>query len=74
MGYLLAPMWFTHHLWTSIVVAWVAKLLLLRYGGLRTYAAALPFFFGLILGDCVIGGFWALVSLVFGVPTYSVWM
>jgi hypothetical protein len=74
MGYLLAPMWFTHHLWTSILVAWAAKLLLLRYGGLKTYAAALPFFFGLILGDCVIGSFWALVSLIFGVPTYSVWM
>jgi len=74
IGYLLAPMWFTHHLWVSILIAWAAKFLLLRYGGMRTYAAALPFFFGLIIGDCVIGGIWALISLIAQVPTYSVWM
>jgi len=74
MGYLLAPMWFTHHLWSSIFVAWLAKLLLLRYGGMRTYAAALPFFFGLIIGDCVIGSIWTLISIIFEMPTYSVWM
>ena len=74
IAYLLAPMCFNHHLWTSIFVAWVAKLLLLRYGGLRTYAAALPFFFGLIVGDCVIGSIWTLIGIIFGMPTYSVWM
>jgi hypothetical protein len=70
----MAPMWFTHRLWVSVFVAWLVKLLLLRYGGLRTYATALPFFFGLIVGDSVIGSIWALVSLIFRVPTFSVWM
>lgn len=74
MGYVLAPMWFTHHLWMSIFIAWVIKLVLLRYGGLRAYVRALPFFLGLVLGDCVIGSIWALVNLVFNVPTFSVWM
>jgi hypothetical protein len=74
MGYLMAPTWFTHHLWLPVFLAWLAKLLLLRYGGLRTYAAALPFFFGLIIGDCVIGSLWALANLVFGAPTFAVWM
>jgi hypothetical protein len=74
VGYVMAPMWFTHHLWLSVFIAWLTKLLLLRYGGMRTYAATLPFFFGLILGDCAIGSVWALVNLIFQVPTYSVWM
>ncbi len=74
VGYVMAPMWFAHHLWLSVFVAWAAKFLLLRYGGLRAYATALPFFLGLILGDCVIGGIWALADLFTGAPTFSVWM
>ncbi len=74
LGYLMAPLWFTHHLWLPVFIAWVVKLILLRYGGLRTYAAALPFFLGLILGDCVAGSLWALLSLIVEMPTYGVWM
>jgi len=74
MGYVLAPMWFTHHLWMSVFVAWTIKALILRYGGLRTYAKALPFFLGLILGDCAIGSIWALLNLLFGIPSFSVWI
>ncbi len=74
MGYVLAPMWFTHHLWLSVFLAWTIKALILRYGGLRAYARALPLFLGLILGDCVIGSLWALVNLALGIPTYSVWI
>jgi hypothetical protein len=74
MGYVLAPMWFTHHLWMSVFVAWTIKFLLLRYGGLRSYAKALPLFFGLILGDIVIGSIWALLNLLLGIPTFSVWI
>jgi len=74
MGYLMAPLWFAHHLWLPVFIAWLAKLLLLRYGGLRTYAASLPFFLGLILGDCVVGALWTLSNLAFGAPTFTVWM
>jgi hypothetical protein len=74
MGYVLAPMWFTHHLWMSVFVAWTIKALILRYGGLRAYARALPLFLGLILGDCVIGSIWALLNLFFGIPTFSAWI
>jgi hypothetical protein len=74
LGYVLAPMWFTHHLWLSIWLAWLVKLILLRYGGMRSYTKALPFFLGLILGDCVIGGFWAILAPVFHFKTFSVWM
>ncbi len=74
VGYLLAPLWFTHRLWLSVFIAWLAKTLLLRYGGLRAFSAARPLFIGLILGDCVSGAIWTLSNLVFGAPTYDVWM
>jgi len=67
-------MLFTHHLWVSVFVAWTIKELITRYGWLRAYAKALPLFLGLILGDCVIGSIWALLNLLFGIPTFSVWI
>jgi hypothetical protein len=35
----------------AILVTWIVKLVLMRYGGLRAYRTALPFFIGLIVGD-----------------------
>ncbi len=43
--------------WFGIFLAWLIKLLALRYGGIRLYRTLLPFFIGLILGTCVgVGG------------------
>jgi hypothetical protein len=36
--------------------------------------AALPFFLGLIIGDCVNRSVWTLVNPAFGAPTFCVWM
>lgn len=74
VGYVMAPMWFTHHLWISVFVAWAAKLLLLRYGGMRAYVSALPFALGLVLGDCAVGGIWALADAVLPLPALQVWI
>lgn len=42
------------------------KLLIVRYGGMKTYRRLLPFFIGLILGDYVSGALWALFGAVTG--------
>jgi len=36
--------------WFTIFLTWFIKLLILRYGGVRTYEKAKPFFIGLIIG------------------------
>ena len=36
--------------WFSLFLVWVAKLLLLRYGGARAYRAGKPFFYGMGIG------------------------
>jgi hypothetical protein len=59
--------------WLSLFVAWILKAVILRYGGLRAYRAALPFFFGIILGDFFIGGIWTLLGLIFDIPIHSLW-
>jgi len=54
-GYLVAGSFGLFRLWLPIFVSWLVKVLLLRYGGLRAYRTALPFFIGLILGEFVAG-------------------
>jgi len=70
LGYCIGPwlLW----LWFPFFVAWLAKWFLLRYGGLRLYRAALPFFLGLVLGDYTAAGLWALIGVIWNIPTYQI--
>jgi len=52
----------------------VAKRLFLHSGGLWAYVRARPFFFGLILGEFVVGSVWQLMGLVGGFTTYAFWI
>ncbi len=57
-------------LWCPFLVAWLIKVLLIRYGGIKAYRRALPFFLGLVLGDYIISSFWALLGSVLGLQMY----
>jgi hypothetical protein len=50
--------------WLPFLMGWALKSVMLRYGGMRLYRAALPFFLGLILGDYVVPAFWAVYGVV----------
>jgi len=73
VGYAVSGSWSMDQLWMSFFVAWLIKLLLLKYGGVKTYKPAVPFFVGLILGDFIAGGFWNLYGAVMGVSVYHFW-
>ncbi len=60
-------------LWMSVFIAWLVKLLLLKYGGPNLYRPAVPFFIGLVLGDFMMGSFWNLYGTLFGVRVYHFW-
>jgi len=51
--------------WFPLMVSWLAKSIVLRYGGLKMHRKALPFFFGLILGDYMPRSILSIVSLIF---------
>ena len=54
------------YLWFSLLLGWASKALIVRYGGMRGYRLALPFFLGFVLGDCVNALAWVVVGLATG--------
>jgi len=72
VGYALSGNWSTNLLWLSLFIAWFVKLILLRYGGLRLYRRAVPFFLGLIIGEFVMAGFWNIFGIFRDVQTFSI--
>jgi len=73
VAYALAASWSIHLIWMPMLLAMIAKGTVLRYGGLRLYRQALPFFYGLILGETVIGLSWTFVTMIWGTRTYGFW-
>ncbi len=71
LGYAVSGSFSLSTLWMPLLIAWIFKVSLLRYGGLAAYRRALPFFLGLILGDFLIGCGWHLFGWLLGVNTYS---
>ena len=73
LAYAIAPSWGVAQLWLPLLIGSMAKLFILKFGGLRSYRRALPFFLGLILGEITIGSLWTLVGIALGIPTYDFW-
>jgi hypothetical protein len=71
LGYALSSSWAINICWLPLLMAWVFKCATMRFSGLAGYRRTLPFFLGLILGDCVLGSAWALISLLLNIRTYN---
>ena len=70
-GYALGASWGMIHVWTSVLLGWAIKGIVLRYGGLRAYRNAVPFFIGLILGEQIIICLWSILGAVLGIRTLT---
>ena len=46
------------------LIAWISKVVVTRYGGLRLYRATIPLAIGLIVGDLLNSSLWSIVTLV----------
>jgi len=73
LAYAVSGSWEMNLLWMPLLIAWTVKVLLLRYGGIRTYTNALPFFYGLILGQFIPGSLLNIWGIVTRNPTYQFW-
>ena len=63
LGYLTAYSSAMRILWVSFLIGWACNALCMRYGGIVLFKKLQYFFIGLIIGDFLMGGGWALVGL-----------
>jgi len=68
-GYAVSSSWGMNVFWMCLFMSWLIKGVILRFGGLRAHRRVIPFFLGLILGECVARSIWALASVIFSIPT-----
>ena len=62
LGYAIGPIWIIDALWFNMFLAWLIKVLVLKYGGVRLYLKTRPFFMGMILGYFTPAGFYLVVD------------
>lgn len=63
IGFVIANTWGLHQIWFSIFIGWLAKGLIVRYGGAGLYRTIRPLFIGLIFGEAAAMAFWLCISL-----------
>lgn len=66
LGYAFACSYAMEYIWAVVLVTWLIKALVVRYGGLKLYRRSLPLFFGIVLGDAVTQLVWGLVMSALG--------
>jgi hypothetical protein len=63
LGYLTAYSSSMRILWMSFFIGWACNALCMRYGGVTLFKKIQFFFIGLIIGDFLMGGGWAIVGM-----------
>jgi hypothetical protein len=64
VGYLLCTSWYVTSAWLSLFLGWLAKVLILRFGGSKLFNDLKPVFIGLIFGEALATGIWLIITLV----------
>jgi hypothetical protein len=62
IGFILGGSWPLYHLWSCVLIGWIVKRSILKFGGLGMYRRFRFFFLGLIFGEYAMVGFWMVVS------------
>lgn len=73
IGYAISGSWSINLVWLPLFIAWIVKGAIMRYGGVRLYRQAMPFFLGLILGQVIVGSAWHLLGMALDIVPYSFW-
>ncbi len=62
IGFPIGANYMMNGLWFSVFLAWLIKILILRYGGASAYQRVQPFFLGLITGQVLCSGIWLVID------------
>ncbi len=69
LGYALSATWTSQVFWFPILVAWICKASISRYGGMRAYTRVRPFFLGMVLGEFVTAMAWTFIAMLTNAPS-----
>jgi hypothetical protein len=72
VGYAMSNTFTSSNMWTPFLIAWLAKVVVTRAGGMKLYRRGLPFFLGLIAGDFLGGGTTTLAGCLSTINVYPV--
>ena len=67
-GYAVSNSYNMEVLWSPLFFGWLAKTIILRFGGLRLYRKSVPFFLGLIMGHFISRGTWVILGVILNQP------
>ncbi len=73
-GYALAVSYAMEYFWFAFMLSWLAKALILKFGGSSAHSEFTPFFIGLILGDFTAGSIWAIWGPIRGFRNYRIYI
>jgi len=68
LGFALSGSWSMIVFWFPMLIAWLVKGGIVRYGGMSTYLRLRPLFFGLIVGEFSQAVLWATISGLWRTP------
>ena len=71
VGFLMVFSYPMKAIWFSIFLGWLAKVMIVKFGGSELFKAARPVFIGLIIGETSAASFWLVVSLVMNAMGYE---
>lgn len=71
VGYLVSGAQFIGQAWFSLLIGWLAKVLILRFGGARFFQAGRNIFIGMIFGEALAAGVWLLINLILAANGYT---
>ncbi|MFN4242202.1 MAG: DUF6785 family protein [Tepidisphaerales bacterium] len=64
VGFLLFNSYPMRMIWFSVLIGWLCKALVVRFGGIELFRALRPLFLGLIVGEAAAVAFWLATNLV----------
>ncbi len=71
LGYALCGSWTMMVLWFPCLAAWLAKVIVLRWGGVGAYRVARRVALGMVLGECSMAVLWSVPGMIWNLPAPS---
>ena len=62
LGFPIGDTWVMEWVWFSVLLGWLFKSVILKYGGIKFYRTLKPLFLGLILGQISCAGMWMVID------------